>query len=54
MNHRLLTPDELADRWSVPRAHVYRLAREGRIPAVRLGRYVRFERDRIAAFERGE
>src|SRR3954469_8846981 len=34
MNHRLLTPDEVAERWSVPRAHVYRLAREGRIPAV--------------------
>jgi predicted DNA-binding transcriptional regulator AlpA len=35
---RLLTADELAAVWQVPRAQVYRLAREGRLPAVRIGR----------------
>ncbi|MFL5854033.1 MAG: helix-turn-helix domain-containing protein [Solirubrobacteraceae bacterium] len=35
----------------MPTGHVYRLAREGRIPAVRLGRYYRF---RVDALERWE
>lgn len=48
---RLLTAGELADRWQVPKSHVYRLTREGRIPAVRLGRYYRY---RLAAVERWE
>jgi excisionase family DNA binding protein len=43
---RLLTPDELATRWQVPKAHVYRLTRECRLPTVRLGRYYRY---RVAA-----
>jgi len=45
---QLLTADELAERWQVPKSHVYRLTREGRIPAVRLGRYYRY---RLAAVE---
>jgi excisionase family DNA binding protein len=49
----LLTADELAERWRVPVGHVYRLAREGRIPAVRLGRYVRFHPDAVERFELG-
>lgn len=51
---RLLSADELADRWGVARAHVYRLAREGRIPdgvLVELGRYKRF---RLAGIEEWE
>lgn len=47
----LLTPEQIAERWSVPKTHVYRLAREGRIPSVRLGRYVRFRLAAIEAFE---
>jgi excisionase family DNA binding protein len=47
----LLTPDELAARWSVPKSQCYRLAREGKLPAVRIGRYVRFA---VAAVERFE
>jgi excisionase family DNA binding protein len=35
----LLTAGELAMRWQVPKSHVYRLTREGRIPTVKLGRY---------------
>lgn len=48
----LLTPEQLSERWSVPKTHVYRLAREGRIPSVRLGKYVRFTPAAIEAFER--
>jgi excisionase family DNA binding protein len=51
MRARLLTAKELADRWQVSKAQVYRLAREGRIPAVPIGRYYRF---RIAAIEAWE
>jgi excisionase family DNA binding protein len=47
----LLTADELAERWQVPKSHVYRLTREGRIPTVRLGRYYRY---RLEAIERWE
>lgn len=45
---RLLTA-ELAARWQVPTSHVYHLAREGKIPVVKLGRYRRFRIDQIAA-----
>ena len=48
----LLTADELADRWRVPKSHVYRLTRDGLIPAVRLGRYYRYRLDAIEAWER--
>jgi excisionase family DNA binding protein len=49
---QLLTADQLAERWQVEKAHVYRLAREGRIPTVRIGRYARFRLDAIEAWER--
>lgn len=48
---RLLTAEDLAERWQVPKAHVYRLARDGRLPTVRLGRYRRFRLEAIAEFE---
>ena len=47
----LLTAGELAERWQVPKSHVYRLTREGLVPAVRLGRYYRY---RLEAIERWE
>jgi excisionase family DNA binding protein len=50
----ILTADELADRWKVERSQVYRLAREGRIPTVRVGRYYRFRLDLIERYEAGE
>ena len=46
----LITPDALADQWGVPKSHVYRLAREGVLPCVRLGKYVRFDPEEIARF----
>jgi excisionase family DNA binding protein len=49
----LLTADQVAERWQVPKGYVYRLAREGIIPTVSLGRYYRFQLEAITAFERG-
>jgi excisionase family DNA binding protein len=48
---QLLTADQLAERWQVPKSHVYRLAREGQIPTVELGRYRRWRLDAIEQFE---
>lgn len=48
---RLLTADELAARWQVPKAQVYRLSREGRLPTVRIGRYYRHALRAVTAFE---
>lgn len=49
---RLLTADELAERWQVPTAQVYRLARDGRLPAVAIGRYRRFTLAVVESWER--
>lgn len=51
---QLLTAEQLAERWQVRVSHVYRLAREGRIPTVELGRYRRWRLDQVESFERGE
>jgi excisionase family DNA binding protein len=48
---QLLTAAQLAERWQVPTSHVYRLAREGRVPCVELGRYKRFSLAAIEQFE---
>ena len=47
----LWTADEVAERWQVPKAQVYRLTRTGAVPAVKLGRYYRYRSDAIEAFE---
>ncbi len=49
---RLLTADELAARWQVPKSWVYAATRDGRIPTVRLGRYYRYRLEAIERFER--
>ncbi len=51
---KLLKPEELAERWQVPRSQIYRLSRSGRIPTVRIGKYYRYEEDAIKAYERGD
>ncbi len=53
MSGPLLTADQLAERWQVPKSHVYRLTREGAIPAVKLGRYYRYRLDAIERWEVG-
>jgi excisionase family DNA binding protein len=52
--NQLLTADQLAQRWQVPRSHVYRLSRSGQIPHVKLGRYLRYRVDAIEAWEEGQ
>ncbi len=49
--NRLLTADELADRWQVPRSWVYAASRAGRIPTLRLGHYCRYRLDAIEEWE---
>jgi excisionase family DNA binding protein len=49
---KLLTAADLADRWGVPQGQVYRLARDGRLGSVRLGRYRRFSLLAIQEFEK--
>jgi excisionase family DNA binding protein len=48
---QLLTADQISERWQVPRSQVYRLTREGSLPAVRLGKYYRYRLDAIERFE---
>jgi excisionase family DNA binding protein len=54
MTGQLLTAEQLAERWQVPKSHVYRLTRDGAIPNVKLGRYYRYRLDAIEAFELGQ
>ena len=54
MSGPLLTADQLAERWQVPKSHVYRLTREGAIPTVQLGRYYRYRLDALERWEVGE
>jgi len=46
-NKQLLTPDEVADMIRVARKTVVVMAREGRIPCIRIGRFVRFDAPEI-------
>ena len=50
---QLLDADALARRWLIPKAAVYRLSREGKLPTVALGRYRRFRLTDVEAFEAG-
>jgi excisionase family DNA binding protein len=51
----LLTAEQLAERWQMPgkkpAAAIYRLTREGKLPAVALGRYYRYRLSDIEEFE---
>jgi predicted DNA-binding transcriptional regulator AlpA len=52
---RLLTAEELAERWQVPTGWIYAKCRTGELPKVPLpGKYIRFRLDVIEEFERGE
>lgn len=48
---KLRTVDDVAERWQVPASHVYRLARDGKLAVVKLGRYRRFRLEDIENFE---
>jgi excisionase family DNA binding protein len=49
---KLLTPEQVAERWGVRKSHVYRLCRERKVKNVRLGRYVRLREQDVEEFER--
>jgi excisionase family DNA binding protein len=51
MTGQLLTADQLADRWQIPKSQVYALTRAGQIPTVKLGRYYRYRLDAIERWE---
>ena len=44
---RLLTPEDLADLLGVDRETVYRMARRGELPAIKVARHWRFRAERI-------
>lgn len=50
---RLIDADAVSEILGRPRASIYRLAREGLIPTVRLGRAVCFDREAIERFIEG-
>lgn len=50
MTDRLLTAAEIAEMLAVPERWVRDHTRSGRIPAVRLGRYVRYRREAVLAW----
>lgn len=54
MTTQLLTAEEVATRWQISTAQVYRLARDGQIPCVALGRYKRFRLESIERWERDQ
>ncbi len=54
MTGQLLTAEQLAERFQIPVSQIYRLTRDGTLPAVRLGRYYRYSPAAIEAFERGD
>ena len=50
MNQNLLSVDELAEFLNTPKSWVYARSREtgsGAIPRIKVGKYVRFELDRV-------
>ena len=51
---RLLTADQLAERWVVSKPAVYRMAREGKVPTIWIGRYCRFSLAAIEAWEQAQ
>lgn len=47
-SHRLLTAGQAAERLDVTLARLYELARTGTLPAVRIGRQIRFSSEALA------
>jgi excisionase family DNA binding protein len=50
-SNALMTAAQVAERWQVPVSQIYRLAREGRLPSVAVGRYRRFRVESVEHFE---
>ena len=43
----ILTVDEISDYLKIPRSTIYKLVREGKIPAQKIGRHWRFRKKRL-------
>ena len=43
----VLTVDELSDYLKIPKSTIYKLVREGKIPAQKIGRHWRFRKEAI-------
>lgn len=54
MTGQLLRAEQVAERYQVPVSQIYRLTRDGHLPAVKLGRYYRYSLAALLAFENGE
>jgi len=54
VGERLIRPAEVAEYLSVSIFHVYRMAREGELPHVKIGRAVRFRLSEITAWVEGK
>jgi excisionase family DNA binding protein len=50
---RLFTIKDLAERWAVCTATIYSLAKNGRLPSLRIGNSIRFSAAAVADYERG-
>jgi excisionase family DNA binding protein len=48
---QLLTAEQVAERYQLPVSQIYRLARTGVLPVVKLGRYYRFAPAALEQFE---
>jgi len=46
----LLTAKQAGERWNIPASKIKALARQGELPCVRLGHYVRFSPSDLARF----
>ena len=44
---KMLKPEQMAEMLNVARKTVVTMAREGRIPSIRVGRFYRFDREAI-------
>jgi excisionase family DNA binding protein len=47
----LLTMRQVAERLNVPGSRAYELARQGKLPAVRIGKYVRVSAEALAEYQ---
>lgn len=48
--NKLLTPDEVAEELQIPKSTIYKLCSDGEIPAAKIGKHWRFDRDRLNAW----
>ena len=53
MNKEFLSVNEVSKYLKLPEETVYKYARDGRMPASKVGRYWRFDRDRLNDWVRG-